>query len=232
MKINILIIDDNKKEVERLVNNLKRADIDNRIGECVVDDSIINEKNIEKYDPMRFGIQFDILMVDYQLNSEFTGVLVAAWIMLQMKIPKVTLTTGTYAGPKDCFDGFIIKDEFLDHPQSVISDLVEIVETFNSKKWLEKQHEALVVEYQGLIDTRESKKLNYSDEQNLKLIESLLDKFEKVLDDEQEKELKERKILLEEKGPYVDAINNQNAKIENLNLQLDNLLRELKENEE
>lgn len=65
MSINILIIDDDKKSVERLINSLRRADKSNIIGECIVDDSVIYEDNIEKYNPMKFGVQFDVLLVDY-----------------------------------------------------------------------------------------------------------------------------------------------------------------------
>jgi hypothetical protein len=29
--------------------------------------------------------------------------------MLQLKVPRMTLTSGAYSGPKDYFDGYIIK---------------------------------------------------------------------------------------------------------------------------
>lgn len=232
MPINILVIDDDKKVVQRLINNLKRADIHNKIGVCVVDDSVIQEENIELYNPMKFGVDFNVLLVDYQLCSQFTGVLVAAWIMLQIKVPKLTLTTGTYAGPKDCFEGFILKDELLSNPECVIEKLCDVVEQYNSKQWLEEQHKALVGEYQTLLKSCTHGSANYADENNLKLIETLLDKFEKVLDEEQEKEIKKRMAELENKSKYSENIRMQNDKIEVLSQRLENFLQELEKYDE
>lgn len=227
MAINILIIDDDKRAVERLVNNLKRADDGNEIGECIVDDSVIAEDNLEKYNPLQFDVKFDVLLVDYQLNSKFTGVLVAAWIMLQFKIPKLTLTTGMYPGPKDCFDGFLIKDELLENPKGVIAKLIQIVNTFNAKQWIENQHRALVEEYQTLVEYKANGKINYSDENMLLLLEKLLDKFEKVIDEEQEKEIKRREIMLEEKSNFSQMIEQQTTEIDVLSARLEEYLGKL-----
>lgn len=231
MSINILIIDDDKKAVQRLVNNLKRADLENVIGECIVDDSVVTEENLEKYNPLKFNTKFDVLLVDYQLNSQFTGVLVAAWIMLQLKIPKLTLTTGTYSGPKECFDGFIIKDELLNNPEQVIVKLVETVNSFNSKQWLENQHTALVEEYQSLSEDKLNAKINYADEKRLALLENLLDKFEKVLDEEQEKEIKKRIYMIDEHKAFTEKIGRQNEQINALGEQIKQLLLELNQDE-
>lgn len=227
MSINILIIDDDKKSVERLINSLRRADKNNIIGECIVDDSVIYEDNIEKYNPMKFGVKFDVLLVDYQLNSQFTGALVAAWIMLQLKIPKLTLTSGTYAGPRDGFEGFILKDELLDKPDIVIDNLISVVNNFNSKKWLEEQHKALVSEYQIQLDNKELQQTNFSDDENLFLLEKILDKFEKVLDEEQEKEIKERIAFCAHKDSYNEIYERQKKKIDELDQTLENLFTEL-----
>ena len=50
MSINILVIDDDKRIVTRLMNNLKRADDSQIIGTIEVDDSITQLDTIEKYD--------------------------------------------------------------------------------------------------------------------------------------------------------------------------------------
>lgn len=232
MAINVLIIDDDKRSVQRLVNNLKRHDIHNMIGECIVDDSMIAEEDLEKYNPMKWGIKFDVLLVDYQLSTQYTGVLVAAWIMLQLRIPKLTLTTGTYSGPKDCFDGFLLKDELLDEPQNVIKKLVKVVDEFNAVLWLENQHRVLVDEYQILYQNKSVNGLNGADENRLSALEKLLDKFEKILDFEQEKEIKKRKIILDEQSEYINNITKQNQKISELSTRLDELLLEFKRYEE
>ena len=232
MAINILIVDDDKKSVQRLVNNLKRSDVHNMIGECVVDDTMIAEDDLEKYNPMKWGIRFDVLLVDYQLSMQFTGVLVAAWIMLQLKIPKLTLTTGTYSGPKDCFDGYLRKDELLNEPQKIIEKLVKVVDDFNSVQWLEKQHKLLVDEYQALFQEKSVNGLNGADENQLNTLEKLLDKFEKIIDFEQEKEIKKRQLILEEQNGYSNRILALNERISELTDELESRLLELKNYEE
>ncbi|ABX40656.1 hypothetical protein [Lachnoclostridium phytofermentans] len=231
MSINILIIDDDKKAVERLINSLRRADTNNIIGECVVDDSVIYEDNIEKYNPMKFGVRFDVLLVDYQLNSQFTGALVAAWIMLQLKIPKLTLTSGIYAGPREGFEGFILKDELLDNPQMIIKKLVSVIDNFNSKKWFEEQHQALVSEYQVQLENKTLLQTNFADDKNLLLLEKILDKFEKVLDEEQEKEIKARMNICSQKESYNEIYESQNKKIDELDQTLEDLFTELSQYE-
>ena len=80
MAINILVIDDDRKMAERLMRGLQRADKENILGEIQVDDSVIKLETVENYDISHFETTFDVALIDYQLSSSFTGILVSAWI--------------------------------------------------------------------------------------------------------------------------------------------------------
>lgn len=227
--INILVIDDNKKEVERLYKIIKKADKDNVIANFVIDDAITGLGNLEDYNPNNYGIDFDVLLVDYQLNCNFSGALAAAWIMLQKPMPKFTLTTGVYPGPQEGFDGFILKNDLLSNPEQVIAQIVDAVESFNSKQWLEKQHELLVSEYQNLIEDKQQGKTNGADEEKIKILEKILDKFEKILDSEQDKIIKEKYVILDEEKDFREKIDEQNLKMDELDKRLNAYLKKLEQ---
>lgn len=95
MAINILVIDDDRKMAERLMRGLQRADKENILGEIQVDDSVIKLETVENYDISHFETTFDVALIDYQLSSSFTGILVSAWIALYLQIPRLTLTTAS-----------------------------------------------------------------------------------------------------------------------------------------
>lgn len=183
MAINILIIDDDKRYVSRLVNNLRRADTGNVLGVIEVDDSIIQLDTVEKYDVSKYNTTFDIALIDYQLTSTFTGILVSAWIALYLGIPRITLSTAAYPGDPSYFNGSILKREITDTPTVVIQRIIDCVETYNSDVWLSNQHRQLVEEYQGLLRTN-------GDTVALAQLEELLDRFERILDAQQDAEIK------------------------------------------
>ncbi len=221
MAINILIVDDDKPMLESLVKTLRGADRNNVIGKCIVDDSFSENDNIENYDPMKHGVNFDIVLVDYQLNCSFTGMLAAAWIAIQLKIPKMTLTGGKYCGPESYFDGFIEKDEINDSPEDVIERIERVVMNFNAQKWLEKQHDNLVQEYHELLDEKEKVKNAFYKSNELKALERLLDKFDKIIDEKQSEHIKEHMILIDneeefrkQEKEYLDRIAIRESKID------------------
>jgi len=150
-QINILVIDDESAYANRLMETLKRKDILQRIGKIVVDNSMLSDNCLENYDASIHNIKFDIVLIDYQLGCSYTGILVSAWMMLQLKVPRMTLTSGAYPGCKDYFDGYIIKDEITDIPDEVINRIISCVETFNNNSWMEKQYEQLVDQYSRMI---------------------------------------------------------------------------------
>lgn len=185
MPINILVIDDDKQIVTRLMNSLKRADDSQVIGAIVVDDSFKELDTIEKYDVSHFETTFDVALIDYQLTCSFTGILVSAWIALYLGIPRMTLTTAAYPGNPDYFNGSILKNELTDTPREALRKIVECVDHYNSELWLNKQHQALVLQYQQLLQEK-----NHETSPEFSEIQSLLDQFEKILDAKQEAEMK------------------------------------------
>lgn len=155
MAINILVIDDDRKMAERLMRGLQRADKENILGEIQVDDSVIKLETVENYDISHFETTFDVALIDYQLSSSFTGILVSAWIALYLQIPRLTLTTASYPGNPAYFNGSILKNEITDSPEVVIQRILECVENYNAELWLAKQHQELVAEYQHMLKKRE-----------------------------------------------------------------------------
>lgn len=82
--INILVIDDEKDTIENLMRMLKRKDKLNKIGEIIVDDSMLNDiKSLEEYNINKYGVVFDAILIDYQLGCGFSGALVSAWMLIQ-----------------------------------------------------------------------------------------------------------------------------------------------------
>ena len=118
------------------------------LGEIQVDDSVIKLETVENYDISHFETTFDVALIDYQLSSSFTGILVSAWIALYLQIPRLTLTTASYPGNPAYFNGSILKNEITDSPEVVIQRILECVENYNAELWLAKQHQELVAEYQ------------------------------------------------------------------------------------
>lgn len=215
MAINILIIDDDKKTLTRLAGNLKRADTGNILGVIEVDDSIIHLDTVENYDVSKYQIAFDVALIDYQLTSTFTGILVSAWIALHLRIPRMTLSTATYPGDPSYFNGAILKKEITDSPTEVIQRIVECVEIYNSDEWLNNQHKLLVTQYQCLLKAN-------NNAPELSQIESLLDRFERILDVQQETEIK--KALACEQQVIAEQ-----AKTQEYNKRFDELYAKLQE---
>lgn len=228
MPINILVIDDDKKIVQRLMNNLKRADSNGLIGKIEVDDSITQGGDLENYDPKeKYGIDFNVVLIDYQLGCTFTGILVSAWMSLKMsKIPRVALTTAPYAGGPSYFTNSFLKRDITDSPQKVLEELIACIEDFDSTKWLEEQHTLLVEQYQSLL-----KRKSGSECELLTNIEILLDKFEKILDSKQEERIKMAFAFEEKRGDLLVKLSENEKKISSLHDQLEQYIKELKNND-
>lgn len=220
MAINILIIDDDKRTLTRLANNLKRADTGNALGAIEIDDSIIYLDMVEKYDVSNYNIPFDVALIDYQLTSTFTGILVSAWIALHLRIPRMALSTATYPGDPSYFNGAILKKEITDAPEEVIQRIVECVETYKSDEWLGNQHKLLVDQYQCLLKANDNAP-------ELSHIESLLDRFERILDTQQDSEIK--KVLACEQQAMANQARTQeyNKRFDELYAQLQKLWGEI-----
>jgi hypothetical protein len=213
MAINVLIIDDDKRPVTRLVSNLRRADTGNALGVIEIDDTIVQLDMVEKYDVSKFNTTFDVALIDYQLTSSFTGILISAWIALHLRIPRMALSTAAYPGDPSYFNGAILKKEITDAPMEVIQRIVECVETYNSDEWLNNQHKLLVEQYQCLL------KVN-NNTPELSQIEELLDRFERILDEKQDSAIK--KVLA-----YESAVTDDQGKIQEYDKRFDELYAQL-----
>lgn len=190
--MNVLVIDDDVKISERLMGNLRRADHAGVLGIIKVDDTVIKLDSVEEYDISQYDVKYDVALIDYQLSTTFTGILVSAWIALHLKIPRLTLTSAAYPGDPAYFNGSILKNEIVDTPQEVIRRIVECVENYEADVWLSNQHQELVAEYQRLLKCD-----GVLDRQYLVQVEGLLDRFERILDVHQEEHIK--KVSMHEK---------------------------------
>lgn len=185
MAINILVIDDDVRSVNYMMKNLKRADGSGVLGTIIVDDKVTKLETLEKFDISGYNTSFDVALIDYQLTCSFTGILVSAWIALDLKIPRLTLTTAAYPGNPDYFNGSILKNEITDSPCDVIQRITSCVENYNAEMWLDKQHQALVSQYQELL-----KEEGAESQPEFSEIQALLDCFEKILDVQQEEKIR------------------------------------------
>ena len=223
MAINILVIDDDVRSVNYMMKNLKRADEADVLGAIVVDDKVTRLDTLEKFDVSGYDTTFDVALIDYQLTCTFTGILVSAWIALDLKIPRLTLTTAAYPGNPDYFNGAILKNEITDSPKDVIQRIASCVDSYNAEVWLDKQHQALVSQYQELLkeDSAESQP-EFSE------IQILLDRFEKILDAQQEEKI--RGILMYENATsdFVKRQEENEKKLAELNSKLNHYLGEIK----
>lgn len=226
--INILVIDDETTFVNRLMESLKRKDTKDRIGKVVVDSSMLGDKSLEQYDASIHNTKFDIVLIDYQLGCSYTGILVSAWMMLQLQVPRMTLTSGAYPGPRDYFDGYITKDEIIDSPNEVIDRIVSCVETFNYNKWLEKQYDQLVDQYSKMLSDDQDLRLNPCEKENLASLANLLDKFEKIIDEEQEKAIKLKMEYINNQVGFAEKEKVYNQELYEKQKQLQETLKELK----
>ncbi|PKM52455.1 MAG: hypothetical protein CVV02_01495 [Firmicutes bacterium HGW-Firmicutes-7] len=226
--INILVIDDEIQYAKRLMETLKRKDSQNRIGQIIVDNSMLQDQSLEQYDALIHNIKFDIVLIDYQLGCSYTGILVSAWMMLHLKVPRMTFTSGAYPGPKDYFDGYITKDEIIDSPNQVIDRIALCVEDFNYNSWLEGQFEKLVDQYSILITEDQSSELNPCEKENLESLIRLLDKFEKIIDIKQEEEIKLKMEHINNQSNFVEKEKKFYDEVLSKQKQLQETLEELK----
>lgn len=225
-QINILVIDDETSYVERLMDTLRRKDFKKQIGQIIVDNSMLGDQSLEQYDAFMHKIKFDIVLIDYQLGCSYTGILVSAWMMLQLRVPRMTLTSGAYPGPKDYFDGHITKDEIIDNTEDVISRIISCVETFNYNAWLENQYEQLVGQYSELITDEQN--LDTYDKENLDPLIKLLDKFEKIIDAEQEEKVKLKMEYIKNNYSFIQKEKKFESEILDKKKNLQETLRKLK----
>lgn len=227
--INLLIIDDDKKAVERAMQHLKRHDVEGILGDLVVDDSIMSIDRVENYCPSTQPVRYDAVLIDYQLiGQEFTGILVSAWMVLQLGIPRIALTTATYNSSKNYFDEFIRKDEINDNPERVIQKIISCIDNFDHGQWLEARYKELMDEYNRLLMKGESETLISSEKELLEKLEILLDKYERILDVEQEDRIKTKLEYLDSNNEFLVRETEHETKMLDYQKQLDLMLLKLR----
>lgn len=223
MAINILVIDDDKRSVDYMMKSLKRADAVGVLGTIVVDDEVTRLNTLEKFDVAKYDTKFDVALIDYQLTCTFTGILVSAWIALYLKIPRLTLTTAAYPGNPDYFNGSILKNEITDSPTDVIQRIVKCVDSYNAELWLDKQHQALVLQYHELL-----KEDGAETSPEFSEVQTLLDRFEKILDAQQEEKIRAILMYEERTSDFVEFQKENEQKLAELGEKLKHYLGEIK----
>jgi CheY-like chemotaxis protein len=228
--INILVIDDEKDSIENLMRMLKRKDKLNKIGEIIVDDSMLKDvKSLEEFSLSKYDIKFDVILIDHQLGCGFSGALVSAWMLIQkIRAPRITFTGAEYPGPKEYFDENIIKDEITTNAQDVINRIVSCVENFKYDEWLVTQYDQLVNEYTKLLKEDQSGSLSYTEKTNLESLESILDKFESIIDSKQNEFIKLRYKALEVKGDFTKKNNEFLSQLEVKEREMNQIIEELR----
>lgn len=230
--INLLIIDDDIEEAKRLMKVLKLDDEKNMIGECVIDSQLLNCTTIEEYDARNYKTKFDAVLIDYQLNKEFTGTLVSAWLMLQLRIPRITLTADAYHDSYEYFNQFIRKSEITNRPKEVIHRIISCVSEFNFSAWLEKKYEELVEQYTAILANNHLDMINNSDQQILDQLSCILDRFERVLDAEQEKAIAEKLQYISSSKEHIERESEIQKRLDITNKKIAEIMNRLGESYE
>lgn len=142
---------------------------------------------------------------------------------MYLQIPRLTLTTASYPGNPAYFNGSILKNEITDSPEVVIQRILECVENYNAELWLAKQHQELVAEYQHMLDDD-----GLTNQEELKSIEHILDRFEKILDAHQEERIKRANLYEQAKDEFAKKQQANEEKLSKLYEELNRYLEEMK----
>ena len=105
----------------------------------------------------------------------------------------------------------------------VIQRILECVENYNAELWLAKQHQELVAEYQHMLDDD-----GLINQDELKSIEHILDRFEKILDAHQEERIKRANLYERAKDEFAKKQQANEEKLSKLYEELNRYLEEMK----
>lgn len=191
-KLNLLIIDDEKKSMETYVKLLKREDKDDIIQNIIIDDEFPQSyEQLTDYNFTKFEMDFDAILIDYQLNVEYSGVWISAWLNLhKINAPRIALTGANYPGNKEFFDEYIVKREITDNPKEVIWKIRNSIENHNHEEWLKKRYLEIVGIYSQRCDSLvgDARK----EDNSLKMLQKMLNDFEAIIDSKQNELIKTR----------------------------------------
>lgn len=216
MAINILVFDDEQKKTQRLLNFLKKKTGDNI-------DNILVESNLEienlehfSFDLIPFAI--DVVMIDYQLNCKFTGVTLSALMLNQKyKVPRISLSSALVDDANFQFEASLLKTEINNNPYKVLEKILITIENFKKNEWIDKEYEKICDEYLKYRETN-------SNDEYIEKLEELLDKFESATNIKLKESIEKTNELKKELD---DEEKNIKCQIEELNLKIDRLLKEI-----
>lgn len=219
MPINILVFDDCYQQTNRLLKRLK-SESDGYIDNYY----IIDNFDIGKLEQFSFDLlpyEIDVVMIDYQLNCEFSGVILSALMLNQKyKVPRFSLSSAKVTDQNFKFEASLLKNDISKNPLKVINIIKTTIEEFQKNDWLENEYKKVWKEFLSIksIDP---------ESEYLSELESLLDKLESVSN------IKLRESIETTKNIKQELYNAPKIKeeIENINIKISKLLEEL-ENEE
>jgi|GEM_PF-1510118 len=190
-KINLLVIDDENIQVRRQIGELRSHDTNEVLGEINIYSTFpddIETLDLSNYVKTEGQEVVDAVLIDYDLNSKYSGTLISAWLAMRNQyIPRIAFTTRNYSGEASDFDGYILKNDIVDDPKSVILQIVEIVEKSNVEGWIDKKYLELIDNFSSLCEKRLREKLTETEEVTLQLLSKALDSMDKQLDKQLEK---------------------------------------------
>ena len=167
MSINILVIDDEFSQTKRLINRLKKHS-NGYIDQIHVESTLDSIDKVEKFSFDNISFNVDVVMIDYQLNLEYTGVTLSAMMANQKyKVPRISLSS---AHPDDeffRFEGSILKNDIDKKPDEVLFLIKSVIENFNKESWIEEEYKKVCDEY---LRVKEENPLNT----NIEKLESLI----------------------------------------------------------
>lgn len=220
MPINILVIDDEFSQTKRLINRLKKHS-NGYIDQIHVESTLDSIDKVEKFSFDNISFNVDVVMIDYQLNLEYTGVTLSAMMANQKyKVPRISLSS---AHPDDeffRFEGSILKNDIDKKPDEVLFLIKSVIENFNKESWIEEEYKKVCDEY---LRVKEENPLNT----NIEKLESLLDKLENNINIQiSESIIRQDKIHEEYFGLDIQGLR---QKIEEGNKEIERLIKEIKD---
>lgn len=219
MPINILVFDDSYSQTNRLLKRLKdnsNGYIDNF---CIIDNFDIGKLEQFTFDSLPYEI--DVVMIDYQLNCEFSGVTLSALMMNQKyRVPRISLSSAKVIDSNFKFEASLLKNNISKDPIEVINIIKTTIEEFKKNDWLENEYKKVYEEFLSIKSIE-------PDSKYLKELEALLDKLENVSNIKLRETIEKTNNIKQE---LLDAPKIK-EEIEEINIKISKILEEL-ENEE
>lgn len=229
-KIDLLVIDDEKVEVQRQLRELREYDTKGVLGDILFYNSFPDDiENVDFSDFIKVNETdtVDAILIDYDLHlkSRYSGTLLSAWLALKNKhIPRIAFTTRNYTGSKNDFDGFLLKNDVVDNPEYVLAQLVDIIEKCNIEGWLDKKYIELIEQYGKLCEKRLKDRLSEEEELTLKYLCKVLDNMDKQLDKQLEKTINVKFKMADKQNEKLEYIK---ANINEIDIQICDILDKL-----